>query len=380
MKVLLIGLERELAEALAEDIESMVESVDYEPSWQDLEQTVIELRPDAAVVRLSERPGTVLSHIRTVRARYPAVSYIALIDEDTPEMVQAVADAGCTDLVVMKELPKDLRRALRVVKSREGQHAADGEATFIMGAKGGVGTGVIASNLAAELAGRGRMRVVLVDLHLYMGDLAVSLDVRPNPSVVWFLQQGSMADARTWAEAPPEHRTGFRLLGLTGELEDVEPVTAEQVVFLVDRLKSRYDHVILDVGSEINEVSLAAASAADRRWLVITDTLAARAGARRRLAALRAMDASTSLILNRADKPGESEIKMIEDFVGEKVLHTVSNDWQGVQRALERGQIMREFAPRSPITRDFAAIADALTGADEVKVEKRKRTLFSFFR
>ena len=380
MQLLLVGLSQEAAEDLAASVDSMVDSSAAEPDWQKLEEAVVELRPDAAVIRLSDRPGTVLNHIRTVRARYPATSYIALIDEDTPEMVQAVADAGCTDLVVLTECPKDLRRALRVVKSREGQGAADGEATFLLGAKGGVGTGLVASNLAAELAQRGRLRVVLVDLHLYMGDLSVSLDVRPNPSVVWFLQQGSMADARTWSEAPPAHRLGFRVLGLTGDLADADPVTAEQVVFLIDRLKSRYDHVIIDAGSEVNEVSLTAATASDRRFIVLTDTLASRAGARRRLVALRSVEATSTLLLNRADKPGESELKMIEDFVGEKVSYTVSNDFATVQKALERGQVLREVAPRAPITKDLAAIAEALTGEAEVMVEKRKRTLFSFFR
>jgi len=379
MRVLLVGMNAEESNAVSASIANLVEETVIETDWAELEQAVAEHRPDVVTVRLGSRPGTVLALMRKVRALYPAISYIALIEEETAGIAQSVAEAGCTDMVLLNELPRDLRRALRVVKSRDKGPGAEGDATVILGAKGGVGTSMVAANLASELAAQGRKRVVLVDLHLFMGDLAITLDLRPHPSSTWFLRQGSMADARTWSEAPPQHKCGFRMLGLTGDLADSEPVTAEQVVFLVDRLKSRYDHVVLDVGSEINEVSLAASTAADSTFIVLVDDLACRSGARRRLQALHALETSAKLVLNRATGVGASEIKQVEDFVGASVAHTLHNDYATLVKALERGQVLRELAPRAALTQDFQRFAELLTGVEREQ-EKRKKTFFNFFR
>ena len=204
----------------------------------------------------------------------------------------------------------------------------------------------------------------------------------PKPSAIWFLIRGAVADSRTWTEAPPAHDAGFRVLGLDGVLATADPVSAEQVVFLVERLKQRFEHVVLDCGADVNEVSLAAASASDQRLIVVTDELAARKGALSRKEALKELDVgpvTAKAVQNRTHKHSAESQQELEASIGMNLVGRISNDWQTAQGAMERGKTMRQHAPRSKAVADFASLADALAGAEQ-ETERRKRVFFNFFR
>ena len=383
MRLAIVGMEAERAQELLAQVADLAEDGGIAPDWQQLEAIVTASRPDVVAIHLGVRPGQTLAMVRRVRSMYPAAAFLALVEEELPGIVQAAGDAGCLDLVLLSQLPTDLRRALRVVNQRGGPDRVEGELFTVIGAKGGVGTTTVAANLAAELASRGGRRVVLVDLHLYMGDLAVVLDMRPSPTALWFMHQAARVDPKTWLEAPPQHRAGFRLVGLDGRMAEADPVTAEQAVFLLERLRERYEYVVVDAGSEINEVSLAACSVGRHRILVLTDDLAARTGAMRRVQALHALDDSTPtpsrLVLNRDSGVQGRDLQMLEEFVGGQVFGRITNSWAEVQAALERGQVLRAASPKAQITQDFARLVDALIGSGQDQ-EKRKRTFFNFFR
>ena len=381
MRLMLVGLPEKESEALWAAIGDLAENGGSLRDWKLMETAVQQTQPEIVGVYLGARPGQVLALITRVRAMHPAAQYLAITEDADRSIVQSVTDAGCADLVVLKECPKDLRRALKVIVNRDRPPTADGIVTCILGAKGGVGTTAVAANLAAELFNNGKKRVVLVDLHLYLGDAAVVLDLRPRPSVLWFLTRGAVADARTWAEAPPMHKAGFRLLGLDGDMTTADPVSAEQVVFLVERLRERFEHVVIDAGSEINEVSLAASSASDQRIIVFTNDLAARSGAKRRVAALKELDLGPTpakAVLNRAQNFTSESREELERTISVPVVGAISNAWRDVQGALERGQVLRQCAPRSQATHDFEALVESIAGQGQEN--RRSRTFFNFFR
>jgi pilus assembly protein CpaE len=372
------------ARLLRQGVTDLTVDAGYLRDWTQLEAACRQARPDIVAISIDERPGQVIALVKRVRTMFPQMAFLAIAG--TPpvaSLVREVTEAGLADLVFLPECPKDLRRALGALAARERAPTVDGDIICLLGAKGGVGTTVLASNLAAELAARNPAApVILVDLHVYLGDLAVGLDVQPRPSVLWFLQRGAIADAKTWAEAPPVHKAGFRVLGLDGDLASADPVSAEQVVHLCAKLKERYPFVVIDCGSEIAEVSLAACSVAKERLIVLTDELAARTGATRRRDALRALDLGPvpcRAVLNRAHEWSEPYRERLEKSCGMPLVGAVSNAWQDMQTALEKGQVLRQSAPRGAAARDLARLAEVLVGADPEE-ERRKKAFFNFFR
>ena len=276
MRLLLGGLTEQQARTLFSAVADLAQPAGTLADWNLLEQACADQKPDVVAIHLGARPKQVLQVITRVRAFSPNLQFLAITDHASGQLVQQVSDAGCADLVVLRECPEDLRRALRTLGRRERPPVADGQAIAVLGAKGGVGTTSVAVNLADALAQGKQDRVILVDLNVYIEDIStVALDLRPRPGALWFVHRARVVDARTWTEAPPLHSGGFRVLA-DGDLAGVEPITAEQVVFFIERLKERYEHVVLDLGADVNEVSLAACTAADQRLIVFTRDLSAR--------------------------------------------------------------------------------------------------------
>lgn len=381
MRLLVAGLEPAEAQELFGPIQSQVKPEGILPDWSKLEAAVEQFRPDTIVLYLGLRPGQALAMARRISSLHPQIRVVALGDREEPELIQAVDRAGCADLAIRSLGPADLLRALKVVHRVEKEApTANGQAVAILGAKGGLGTTTIAVNVAAEVAARTRQRVLLVDLHLFLGDAALALDIVPDPSLLYYIQHGPNLTALQWAEGPPMHRAGFRVLGLDGGIADADKVTAQQVIFLLDRLRERHDYVILDLGSDINEVSLAALSSADRRLMVISNEFRALLGARRRIGALKSLALQEPLaygVLNRDDPERPADRGAIEDAAGLPVAAAVTNAWREVHTALQQGRVLREIAGKAQVTKDIRALAGFITGESAEGI--RRRHFFDLF-
>lgn len=381
MRLLVAGMDPPEVQAIFASIAEHVRPEGVLPDWSQLEAAVEQFRPDTVLLFLDQRPGQALAVARRVSSLHPQIRIVALSDHEEPELVQAVDRAGCADLAVRSKGAQDLLRALQIgARGESSAPTASGQVIALLGAKGGVGTTTIAVNLAAEVASRTRQRVLLVDMHLFLGDAALALDIIPDPTLLNYLHHAQRLTAAQWAEGPPLHRAGFRVLGLDGNIADADRITAQQVVYLLDRLRERHDYVLLDCGSDINEATLAAVSAADRRMLVLTNEFRALLGARRRVNALRSLQLEEPLayvVLNRDDPERPADRGAVEDAAGVPVAAAVCNAWREVHTALQQGRVLRDGWPKAQVTKDIQALAGFLTG--ESSEDLRRRAFFNLF-
>lgn len=381
MRLLLGGLTENQSSGLFEAVRDLAEPAGTLADWRALEPVCSELRPDVVAVHLGPRPNDVLGVVRRLRAFLPSVTVLAMVDRASASLVQQVTEAGCTDLVVLPECPADLRRALHSLNQRDCSPRTEGVCVAVLGAKGGVGATTVAVNLADTLAQRPDSRVLVVDLDLFMGDLAQALAVHPRPSALWFLLRGAVVDARTWTDAPPSHEAGFRVLGLDGNLDQASPVSASQVVQFVESLRSSYEHVVLDLGSHINEVSLAACTVADHRLLVVGDDYASRLAAQRRLAILGELDLQpvARCVANRTTGAVGPLLASLEKDLGVGAPVALPSVPEDMGAAFRKGHTLRMAAPRSGYLTACRQLAECIAGAEQ-ETERRKRAFFGFFR
>jgi pilus assembly protein CpaE len=232
-----------------------------------------------------------------------------------------------------------------------------GTATAVLGAKGGVGTTTVACNLAAQLYADGAGRVLLVDLHLFLGDVGFRLGLEQQPTVMAFLRPtGTSPD---WSSGPPRHPVGFHLLGLAPDLEDADHIEAAHIVDFLSAARRHFDHVVVDCGSDLTESSLAACRYANRRLLITTEQRPSLIGAQRRLHVLEKLDidGSTAIgIINRAHPDGITE-EQVRNAIGLQVGARLRNAWQDHQTALSQQQLLRESCPGAKISADYTRLS-----------------------
>lgn len=145
----------------------------------------------------------------------------------------------------------------------------EGKVVTFFSPKGGVGCSVLAANVAVALAQTGK-RTVLVDADLPFGDMGVLLDVQGTHSIVDLAQRFDEIDADLVSSVLTAHGSGLKVLLAPPRPEMAELVTAKHLQTILGLLKSKYEYVVVDTFSALQDVMLTALDQADRIVLVAT--------------------------------------------------------------------------------------------------------------
>jgi len=144
-----------------------------------------------------------------------------------------------------------------------------GRTATVFSSKGGCGKTTLATNLAVALQQAGR-RVCLVDLDLAFGDVAISLQLAPERTVVDAVGMADRMDPTGVASLLTSWRPGLDCLLAPVAPGDADKVPAAVVGELLRVLRGMYDHVVIDTPAQFSEHVLVALDASDQHILLTT--------------------------------------------------------------------------------------------------------------
>ncbi|MFC4629980.1 hypothetical protein ACFO6V_17150 [Promicromonospora alba] len=302
--------------------------------------TALDRQPDIGIVVVDEAADDGHGHAvaRTVGLTSPLTGIVMVVDAHSPaEMSQAMAlamevgarsviarNAGLEEVLTRLEAVASWSATARASIAAERNGGRSGQVVAVAGAKGGVGTSVLALLLAR--AGRAR-DTILVDLDLGAGDLTAYTGVRTRRSVVDLAAVEGEVTGRMLRETTYEVPGGVRLLPAPSEGERGEEMTPGAVRSVVNALRFESGLAVIDVGAHLDEPRATALEFADRVLLVTTPDLPALRAARRTLAqwdrlAVR-QPATVELVLNRRTSRDEVTPALVERIVERPVAFTV---------------------------------------------------------
>ncbi|HET7527923.1 MAG TPA: MinD/ParA family protein [Burkholderiaceae bacterium] len=241
--------------------------------------------------------------------------------------------------------------------------------TAVTSGKGGVGKTFVTANLAAALARQGE-RVLVLDADLGLANLDVVLNLYPKLTLHdVFTGQTKLDDAILPAPG------GFSVL-LAGsgmiEYSRLTPTVRDQLHDVIQRVRPRFDRVLLDTGAGISDVVLYTISLADEVLIVATPepTSLTDAYATIKVLATTQPRRLMRLLVNQVQRAGEArairkQLQLVIDrFVNSGLDQPVMIELLGevpldpaVREAVIKRELLLECAPGSAAGQGIVAAA-----------------------
>ncbi|MEX2355880.1 MAG: response regulator [Thermaerobacterales bacterium] len=377
--------------------ESIKEMLSLEPDFVvvgdaqdgvDAVQKARDLRPDVILmdINLPEMDG--ISATEIIRKELASQVVMISVEKD-PEYFRKAMQAGSRDYLVKPFTQEELGRAVRNAAGADpavsSATAADGKVqrrqgkiVTVFGAKGGVGSSTLATNLAVALAKQGGARVALVDLDLELGSLHTMLGVRPRVTIVDLCRVETEINLRHAEGAVlqvPAHGVG--LLGappyphLAAEVEGEGKQQGHRnyVGEILKALQAGYDWVVVDTAGNYRESTLTAFDRASRILLVTTPDIPSLENTAKCLDLLVDQlefdQEKIQVVLNQRDRMTNLTRDEISHGLDYPIAYDVPSDQAAVLAAMNNGRPITSKRTKSAVAEVFFKMASDLADPGE---------------
>jgi pilus assembly protein CpaE len=247
-----------------------------------------------------------------------------------------------------------------------GANAEAGTVISVIGARGGVGTSTVATNLSISVQqAKQRESVALVDLDIHGGDLGLFLDLRAAQGLKHLSEDVSRLDETIIRSTMLKHSSGLHLLASGYEgFEDAEPRPGS-AMRVIGLLRSMHRHVVVDCGQVLAPAVKEALDCSDHVVVVTTLSLPAIRRTKRLLEALRAArypGNKIAVVVNRYVNEQKELLAETEDMLGVQVSGLIPNDYGTASEAINHGKPLTIMASRTSIGQWYLKGAERLMG------------------
>jgi pilus assembly protein CpaE len=304
--------------------------------------------PDLAVVDIRSGTASACGVLEQCRSAWPSAAIFAIATTAHSDQILEAMRAGANEFLAWSG-PGDpashqaflaaLRRAVEKTRAnRDGSRS--GVTLSFFGAKGGTGTTTLAVNSAIEIARITKRPTLIVDLHQFIGEVALFLGVRPRYSLIDAIDNLHRADQEFLRELVVKHKSGLDILagGDQADRPGSQDVPAvEQLLQLFSRI---YDFIVVDAGSITNPCAEVAVCTADTIYLVANPDVASIRNAHRvadRIEHFGAGKDRLRILLNRFGDDHQIAPKQIETALGHSIHMAFPSDYVTVSTALNSG-------------------------------------------
>lgn len=390
LNVLALTLHQATAEQLAMAL-SRLEGVHFESRMASedvrlLEQVGVTELPDVIIVEIDGQYERDIEDLeRILKEHGDRLTVFATCRNGDIEVIRRLMRAGVRDVfpqpIQVQELVRDMTQALSDKRARlSGSQGRRGRIISVLNAKGGSGATTIAVNLAHALVDRHELRVALVDFDLQFGMVGLQLDLKPTSTVLDALANPARIDSVFVRALLTRHESGLQVLASPGDIATELDVDADAIGSLLLALVEDMDVVVVDLPRIFLPWTLAVLRHSDAVMLVIQNTVATLADARKILDGLPRLGVTTEkveVINNRAMADAASvSMERLKETLKRERVHRVRNDFEAAVKSQDLGVPLAKIYERSPLTKDIGALAEQIAAGIKDKGEEESPSLF----
>jgi pilus assembly protein CpaE len=357
---------------------TIVKELKAYPTYAHLE-ALFEIDFDAAVVEVDTDIELALEVVETLCARKPlSTAMVYSYAGDSEKMVRAMR-AGAREYLT-GTIPKTVIQdaLLRAAARRLEQTAkkTSGKSMVFWGPKGGSGVTTLATNFAIALRSDVESEVALMDLNPQLGDVAALLGVTPQFTVADALHNARRLDQHFVSTLVTPHQSGLAVLAAPDVYSPSVPIDDRTVARLVDVVRNRYAHVVIDAGRELGSGAETLLQIADVIYVVTQLDVVSLRNTQRFLSYIKGLgEQRVEVVINRFEaRKSEFEDDRITKVLGLPPKWKVPNDYATPRRTANEGRPL--VLEKSPAANVLRAMARAASGKQAAPEKRRGLGLF----
>lgn len=345
-------------------------------------EQIVHLRPSAAVITLGPNTDQGIKLIERLTNEGAPTALICAARDASPELILRSMRAGAREFlrlpVIREEFTTVIGRTAEFCSARVETPKKKGRMIAVFSSKGGCGTTFMATNLAAAT----NQPTVLVDLNLQAGDLPLFLGVDAKYSIADLVENRARMDDSLLTSYLTPYSSTLALLAAPREADSADDIEPEHVFEALERLRERYQYVVLDPQHTFDAITLAALDQSDDIVLVLTLDIPAIRSAQRSLDIFDRLGyprKKVRVVVNRWSKQIDLDLRQVEKFLGEPVVGFVPSDYQTAVNSINLGQPLVQSDSTSKIAVEIKRIMGTLLGdgAPPLETQPQRRGLLS---
>lgn len=382
IRTMLVGFDEERREEISARLyNTEAEIVKAVNDYSRLPDEVDRTRPDVLLIS-KDTDRKLMAVSKQIYIIYPHCIQIMIADEPEEELYFFAMEAGMKKIIAPLPEEKEFISILKELYLNENsreinliENARDiirTEYITVMGAKGGIGKTTLAVNIAVQLASA-KKKVVLLDLNLQFGDVALFLGLDTRNTITELLEEQRTPTIDVVEEYLTVHQSGLKILASPKSPEYAENISAKRVEMILKVLQNYYDYVIIDAPLGFSDVSLSVLDMADDIFFLTNTEICTLRNSKKALLLIAElnMEKKVRLVL-REDKKKTVLKEEVAQVLGCDVISMIGEDDKTATGAMNQARPVVIQAPETPLGKDLIRIAGMIyKGASETGSSKK---------
>lgn len=334
--------------------------------------------PQLVFIDLDDDPRTGCRVARYLADANPETRIVAAGTGVPPETLVEAMRAGVSEYLEKPLSQESFDEAIdrlsrKVPTGSRGSAETEGKVLLFFGAKGGAGSTTVATNLAIQLRRQTSERVLLVDLDLTLGEIALFLGIEPRYGIVDLARNLHRIDEGLLSSYIATHDSGVDVLSAPFDPDEGRGIGAEEVERILGFLRGVYDWVVVDASNSMDSRMIAGLRTAEEIFVVTQIDVPSLRNIQRVRRVLKRVvpERPLRVVINRFHSQGDITLKDVERTLGLEVFWTLSNDYESAVHSINTGEPLVMNVP-SVCEREMGELVGKITGV-QPEPEKKSR-------